>query len=758
MPRWNANPEQNTFRNALSRPGLCVILGLYLVVAFIYSITTPSFEASDELWHYPFVKRLADGQGLPVQTADQIGPWRQEGSQPPLYYAAGALLTAWVDTSDMDTVRWLNPHADIGIPKPDRNANMVIHTDAERLPYHGTLLALHIVRWFSLLLGAITVISAYLLARQIFADELLALTTSALTAFNAMFLFITASVNNDAMVISLSALALWLMVRYIAGRPSVAQWFGLGIVLGLACLTKASALALLPLSALVATVVACRHRSWDDFLYAGAALVVPVLAISGWWYWRNWRLYRDPLGLNAFVAIVGPRYPVPSLRQLMAEWKGFVMSYWGFFGGVNVPAPGWYYWAASLLGLLGLGLAPLYLWRHRKDALTGRRLWQLGLTILLPLVVFAALIRWTLLTIASQGRLMFPAISAISLWSAMGWTALFRNRMRLVLPLIAGAFMAVSATMVPFLVIIPAYAKPPLSNNLQDAVPQYSLDIRFNGKIRLAGYDLGITELTPGDPVTVTMYYQALEPMDDDYSVFVHLISQDGLIVGQRDRYPGQGTFPTSLWQPGDVFTDTFVVPSDNTILTPNQITLATGFYKLANGARLPVIDAAGQTVADSVSFGTIHVPARVVDGIPNPVMVNFGNKIALVGFSLDRSSIGPGDTLHLMLFWKALDDVNENYTVFTQVLARDDRKLAQVDSWPQGGQSPTATWRRGQVITDTYSLTIATEAQPEIVELHIGLYDSDVVRLPILGQGGHVQDTRLVLAKIKILNLQAVD
>ena len=96
---------------------IVVFLGLVLVLGVLYSLITPLFEASDELWHYPFVKRLADGQGLPVQYPDQIGPWRQEGSQPPLYYALGGLLTSWIDTErhapaslDQSSRRYRDPH------------------------------------------------------------------------------------------------------------------------------------------------------------------------------------------------------------------------------------------------------------------------------------------------------------------------------------------------------------------------------------------------------------------------------------------------------------------------------------------------------------------------------------------------------------------------------------------------------------------------------------------------------------------------
>src|SRR5262245_52615849 len=110
----------------LQRRLLYLILLAYVLLATLYSIVTPLFEVSDELWHYPMVKYLADnGLQLPPQDPANPGPWRQEGSQPPLYYMLSAILTAGVDTSDMDLVRRINPHADIGVVRPDGNANMI---------------------------------------------------------------------------------------------------------------------------------------------------------------------------------------------------------------------------------------------------------------------------------------------------------------------------------------------------------------------------------------------------------------------------------------------------------------------------------------------------------------------------------------------------------------------------------------------------------------------------------------------------------
>ena len=52
---------------------------------------------------------------------------------------------------------------------------------------------------------------------------------------------------------------------------------------------------------------------------------------------RNIVLYGDWLGWNAFIAVLGQRATPASLVQLWGERRGFMMSFWGLFGGVNVP-------------------------------------------------------------------------------------------------------------------------------------------------------------------------------------------------------------------------------------------------------------------------------------------------------------------------------------------------------------------------------------------------------------------------------------
>src|SRR5690606_15829675 len=301
------------------RAVLAAILVGFLALATVYSLVTPLFEASDELWHYPMVQTIAEnGFRLPVQDPSQPTLWRQEGSQPPLYYYLGALATFWIDTSDLLELRKLNPHADIGVVVPDGNANMVMHSpEREGFPWSGAVLAMRIVRFLSVLMGLGTVYLTYRLGAEVFPTRpAIALGAAAFTAFNPMFLFISGVINNDNLSTLLASLLLALGVRLVCwgwgprrlfvvllgmawgavrwrGEPPLRFYVLLGMAAGAGMLAKFQIGFMLPLIALALAIVARRERSWRPLIVGGAISGGLTNAIAGWWYWRNYQLYGD---------------------------------------------------------------------------------------------------------------------------------------------------------------------------------------------------------------------------------------------------------------------------------------------------------------------------------------------------------------------------------------------------------------------------------------------------------------------------------
>ncbi len=793
------------------RAGLIVILLIFVLLSTIYSVVVPPFETSDELWHYPMVKHIADTWSLPVQDPANVGPWRQEGSQPPLYYALGALATCWIDTSDMSEVRHLNRNVDNGIATPDGNINLVVHRpEQEAFPWQGTVLAVHVVRFLSIAMAALGVALTYFVVRETFPRRpALALGATALHAFTPMVIFIAGSVNNDNLVVPLSSLGLLMLLRLLRPMrpPSKATWrrtnvryLSLGVVLGLAALTKASSLALTVLTALVVTVRAIRRRDdgatagWREFLTGGLATLLPLLAIAGWWYLRNIRLYGDPSGLNAFIQILGKREIPATLGQLWRERQSFLAGYWGNFGGLNVPMSPWVYRVlnASLVAA-GLGLA-IALTRSLTHTLRGSGedgehkalespsspsqhptghagatslnlrfiiclLWGLG--VLIPWV------QWARVTWSSQGRLIFAALPVWSMLLALGLSAWWPRRLGLVPGLRVAPWVAVLALFLlglsaaaPFVWIQPAYAPPdPLNNAQVQAIPQRTT-LDFDNAMRLLGYDLETETTTPGGHVAVTLYWEALAPTQQDHTVFVHLLDEHELVVAQRDTFPGLGLLSTTWLEPGYRWADRYVIPVPATAYSPNQAEIEVGLFNAKTGKRLPAIDASGEAQGDNVRFGRVSIQsqdASTASGgkIPNPVAINFGDRMLLTGYDLTQRAIQPTETLTLTLHWRALREMDNNYTVSAQVIdPTTQRKAAQHDSWPLEGAAPTAAWQKEERVTDTIPLTIFPDAAAGPYDVRVAVYvhqGGEISHLPVTPPGGRMQASHVTLTRVRV-------
>jgi hypothetical protein len=138
--------------------------------------------------------------------------------------------------------------------------------------------------------------------------------------------------------------------------------------------------------------------------------------------------------------------------------------------------------------------------------------------------------------------------------------------------------------------------------------PRTTVDYSWPG-IHLMGYDLDKTAYHPGDVVYLQFWWQATAPLSDTWTVFTHVLGPvrpDGSTVwAGKDAQPGQGTVPTTTWQPGDTILDEYQIQLGQD-LPPGDYPLEIGLYNLAGGAsRAPTVNPAGQ---DHVILGTLHV------------------------------------------------------------------------------------------------------------------------------------------------------
>jgi hypothetical protein len=87
--------------------------------------------------------------------------------------------------------------------------------------------------------------------------------------------------------------------------------------------------------------------------------------------------------------------------------------------------------------------------------------------------------------------------------------------------------------------------------------PKHKLDIRFEDKVKLLGYDVSVRRAEENVPFTVTWYWEVLEPMGEGWKLFTHLA--DGTKTNRINLdsvRPVRELYPAESWKKGDYIRD----------------------------------------------------------------------------------------------------------------------------------------------------------------------------------------------------------
>ncbi|MCS7259499.1 MAG: glycosyltransferase family 39 protein [Anaerolineae bacterium] len=261
------------------------------------------------------------------------------------------------------------------------------------------------------------------------------------------------------------------------------------------------------------------------------------------------------------------------------------------------------------------------------------------------------------------------------------------------------------------------------------------------GELILVGYALP-GQLQPGEDIWMHLYWQ-LAP-DTQVTRLTEAIVR---LTLESDEASEQKEMILPLadlvgdpigWRPGQVRRALYRLPTNPRLSVP-QVTLHLDL--LWHGERL----------GDRVSLPPIALqqrprrfdPPRIVE----TAQVALGEPpiLELVGYEVAKRETRPGDTLEVTLHWHALAEVDEDYTVFVQLLDPDWRVVAQQDRQPLAGLAPTSTWLHGEFLSDPYHLYLPADLPPGQYRLITGMYQaSDGQRLPV-STGGDFIDLGMV-------------
>ncbi len=345
------------------------------------------------------------------------------------------------------------------VPPPERRKAYFLFCGwlTRTLGADSTAATWYLCRFLSLLSGLTVIILAWATARILVPEKpLVAAATVCFLSLLPQFGAMSAVVSTDKPAELAGALFFFLMAG-IACREGWWRWLLTVLIILTLPFVKKTAFFFVAVAGLAAVpwwrafLNRRRHKrlivwSIPAFLtlaFLGTSFIPPLAKLTvrliGMPFFRIWHpafdgeIFHQPGIVNTFAEYVHP-LSLSFWRQVFFNLNSLFESWWGTFGYQSLPLEKQWYWLALLLTLLSLAGLIRLLFRPgpdwRMDHRQGRGLSLLavgaGLNLLVVLtrhIVFAP-------GSLSQGRYMFPSLTAWALLGALGFVALWPPKMR----------------------------------------------------------------------------------------------------------------------------------------------------------------------------------------------------------------------------------------------------------------------------------------------------------------------------------------
>ncbi|MGH9627267.1 MAG: hypothetical protein ACRD7E_02720, partial [Bryobacteraceae bacterium] len=428
----------------------------------------PLWEGFDEWAHFEYIQTIAENAELPKRTDAVSSEVRASLQIVPL--SKSAAVTDGAITHDafwqlQPEERWERTQRLHKLPASGADLSTIALTQYEAqqpplyylvmtVPYLlGKTLSLPaqvlILRLLSIGIASAVVFLAYAVARQVLPGVTFAVLVAMLMACLPGFFIDVCRVGNECLSIVLTGAVVLLMFRVVRSDAGLGSWMLLGAALAAALLTKAYALAFLPVLPIAACLSLMRNRPlmsnrWSAGKTAAGfilALLV-IVALSGWWYWRSWVNTGTLSGeqLHAAAAQFTLAGKLSALRQV--DWHSVLdtaaFSHIWVGGWSFLVVRSWMYRVFEIIAIVSaLGLCLYlthyvrYLWRSRLLGASGARI---AILLSLFLIMCAAVGYHSFVIFLTQnistaaGWYLYAVIVAEGVLLAVGLTALFGIR------------------------------------------------------------------------------------------------------------------------------------------------------------------------------------------------------------------------------------------------------------------------------------------------------------------------------------------
>jgi hypothetical protein len=253
-----------------------------------------------------------------------------------------------------------------------------------------------------------------------------------------------------------------------------------------------------------------------------------------------------------------------------------------------------------------------------------------------------------------------------------------------------------------------------------EPVISHPASFNFGNQLQLHGY----RQLSDR---AVILFWEALQPLEEDYRVSLTLRDTAGQSWGQWDRRPTSYLYPTNRWPVGQIVFGRYdLEPMPGT--PPGDYGLEVGVYTEDDLVGLDLLDEAGAPQGKRAMLGGVRlaVPAVTSDEIeaPHPGRIEVGDGLALIGWDLDRLEAQPGDQLVVTLIWSVDTGPQSDYRL--RVLVQDEAGQAlEAGIFPLTNLwHPTTVWLPGQAWRGQSTFRLPIQLSPGNARLAVQLID----------------------------------
>lgn len=246
--------------------------------------------------------------------------------------------------------------------------------------------------------------------------------------------------------------------------------------------------------------------------------------------------------------------------------------------------------------------------------------------------------------------------------------------------------------------------------------PTETLAVHFDDGPTLLGM-----QVTP-EQTAVTLFWRAEQPTHRSLTTFLHFIDGGGRRVAQVDKLPGNGSYLTPVWSPGERVIERYPFEVNDPCAGGATVDVVVGWYELAaNGQRRPRLDGLGDSViAGQVTLPTRSYPRETIP-LPNPVELALPPDLQIVGYQVQTEPLHGGAPATLDLYWHGSAALQTSQ-VTLRLLVEDER----LDLW-QGVIAPEVAPEAAAVLCKRVHLVLPEAITPGNYQLEVAADDAFV-------------------------------